>query len=130
MPEWVWVETAVVLAVHDEQLAEHGGATGLRDRGLLESALARPQNVAAYDEGADVAALAAAYAFGVARNHPFLDGNKRTALVVLELFLELNGHALEADDAACVATMLRLASGDLEEDALAAWVRGNLATAG
>lgn len=130
MPDWVWVETAVVLAVHDEQLAEHGGATGLRDRGLLESALARPRNLAAYDEEAGVAALAAAYAFGIARNHPFLDGNKRTALVVLELFLELNGHALGADDAACVATMLRLASGDLEEAALAAWVRESLTTAG
>ena len=123
MPEWVWVEIAVVLAVHDEQLAEHGGATGLRDRGLLESPLARPRNLAAYDEQTDAAALAAAYAFGIARNHPFLDGNERTALVVLELFLGLNGHSLAAADESCVDTMLRLAAGDLDEESWTAWVR-------
>src|SRR5215207_4208183 len=120
MPDWVWINPAVVLAVHDEQMAAHGGAAGLRDQGLLESALTRPQNVAAYDPEANVAALAAAYAFGITRNHPFLDGNKRTGLVALELFLELNGHELRADDAACVDVMLRLASGDLTEDELVA----------
>jgi death on curing protein len=122
-----WVAPAAVLAIHDEQIAEHGGAAGVRDLGLLESALARPQHLATYDPEADVAGLAAAYAFGIARNHPFVDGNKRTALVVLELFLEINGHALAADDADCVATMLALAAGDLGEGALADWVRQHLA---
>jgi death-on-curing protein len=118
----------VVLAIHDAQLAEHGGASGVRDRGLLDSALARPQHLAAYGEP-DIATLAAAYAFGIARNHPFVDGNKRTALVALETFLALNGHDLAADDAACVVTMLGLAAGELEEDALADWVRANLTPA-
>jgi len=121
----VWIDEAVVLAIHDEQIAEHGGGAGLRDRGLLESALARPRNLAAYGEP-DAAALAAAYAFGIARNHPFVDGNKRTAFVVMETFLELSGSALSADDADCVTTMLALAAGDLGEDALAAWIRDRL----
>jgi death-on-curing protein len=102
----------------------------VRDLGLLESALARPQHLAAYDPDADAARLAAAYAFGVARNHPFIDGNKRTALVVLELFLTLNGHALKADDAGCVATMLALAAGELGEEALVGWVQERLGAAG
>jgi death-on-curing protein len=121
----VWLRLDLVLAIHDAHLAEHGGPSGVRDRGLLESALARAQHLAAYGEP-DIAARAAAYAFGIARNHPFVDGNKRTALVALETFLALNGHALAADDAACVVIMLRLAAGELEEDALAAWVRQNL----
>jgi death on curing protein len=123
MADWIWVAQSVVLAVHDEQIAEHGGAAGVRDLGLLESALARPQHLAAYDADADGARLAAAYALGIARNHPFVDGNKRTALVALELFLELNGLRLAADDADCVATMLALAGGDLSETDLADWVR-------
>jgi death-on-curing protein len=125
----VWVAQAVVLAIHDEQIAAHGGAAGTRDLGLLESALARPQHLAAYASEADLAALAGAYAYGIARNHPFVDGNKRTALVVLELFLELNGHLLQAEDADCVATFLALAAGDLAEEALAAWVREHLTAA-
>lgn len=126
MSGWVWIEARIVLAAHDEQLAEHGGAEGVRDAGLLESALARPQNLAAYGEP-DVAALAAAYAFGIAKNHPFVDGNKRSALVVLELFLELNGYTLVTDDVQCVITILNLAAGDLTEAELANWVRENLA---
>ena len=122
----VWLRLDVILAIHDAQLAEHGGSTGLRDRGGLESALARPQNLAAYG-APDLAALAAAYAFGIVRNHPFVDGNKRTGLVALETFLDLNGAVLMADDAACVATFLSLAAGTLSEEALAAWVRTNLA---
>lgn len=122
----VWLRLDVILAIHDAQLAEHGGSTGLRDRGGLESALARPQNLAAYG-APDLAALAAAYAFGIVRNHPFVDGNKRTGLVALETFLDLNGAALMADDAACVATVLSLAAGTLSEEALAAWVRANRA---
>jgi death on curing protein len=123
---WVWIESAVVLAIHEAQLAEHGGIAGIRDEGLLSSALSRPQNLAAYDDEPDAASLAAAYAFGIARNHPFLDGNKRTAFVVMELFLNLNGWVLTADDADCISTMLRLASGDLSEKSLAGWLRDHL----
>ena len=120
-----WLRLEVVLAVHEQQIAEHGGAPGLRDRGMLESALARPQQKAAYGEP-DLADLAAAYAFGIARNHPFVDGNKRVAFVALELFLRINGFELVADDLACLAVMLDLAAGELEEEALAAWVRARL----
>lgn len=119
---WVWLDPAVVLAVHEEQLAEHGGAAGVRDAGLLESALARPANLAAYGEP-DAVALAASYGYGLARNHPFMDGNKRTAFVAAELFLLLNGWALQASDADCVLTMLALASGELAEPAFADWLR-------
>jgi death on curing protein len=122
---WIWLDAAVMRAVHEEQLAEHGGAPGTRDEGLFESALARPLNLAAYGEP-DAAALAAAYGHGLARNHPFVDGNKRTAFVAVELFLDLNGFALGADDADCVLTMLRLAAGEIGEDGFAAWIRRHL----
>lgn len=121
----VWVEEAVVLALHEEHLAEHGGAVGMRDGGLLQSALARPQHLAAYGKP-DIAALAAAYGYGIVRNHPFIDGNKRTAFTVTELFLVLNGYELMADDPACVVTMLRLAEGSLSEAEFADWLRTNL----
>ena len=120
--EPVWIETELALAIHDRQLAEHGGPIGVRDPSALESALARPRNQWAYGE-VDFCALAAAYAYGVARNHPFTDGNKRTAFVAVELFLALNGSALRADDADCVLTMLALAAGDLDEAAFAEWLR-------
>ncbi|WP_284620336.1 type II toxin-antitoxin system death-on-curing family toxin [Aquabacterium humicola] len=123
---WVWIDPAVILAVHEEQLAEHGGAAGIRDAGMLESALARPRNLAHYGKP-DVAALAAAYGFGLARNHPFVDGNKRSAFVAVELFLCLNGFTLAATDADCVLVMLRLASGDLDEPTFAAWLRERVA---
>lgn len=126
MARWVWLAPAVLRAVHDEQLAEHGGAAGVRDEGLFESALARPCQLAQYGEP-DVADLAAAYAYGLARNHPFVDGNKRTAFVALELFLACNGQVLTADDADCVLMMLALAAGTLDEAGLAAWVRRHLA---
>lgn len=122
MSEWIWVRPDVVLAIHDEQLAEHGGAPGIRDEGLLGSALARPQNLAAYGRP-DAADLAAAYAFGMARNHPFVDGNKRTALVMAELFLDLNGWELRADDEACVTFMLGVAASEIAEPEVAAWFR-------
>jgi death on curing protein len=122
MTQWTWLEEPVVWAIHEAQLAEHGGSAGVRDAGLLASALARPLNLAAYGE-ADAAALAAAYGFGVARNHPFIDGNKRTAFVCCELFLTLNGQLLVADDALCVSTMLALAAGELPEADFAAWLR-------
>jgi death-on-curing protein len=115
----------VILAVHDEQLAEHGGAPGLRDGGLLDSALARPQHLLNYDDP-DVSELTAAYGWGIARNHPFVDGNKRTALVAAELFLVLNGYELLADNADCVVTMLSVAAGEMAEDDFAAWIRGHI----
>jgi death-on-curing protein len=121
---WTWLQHSVVLAVHDEQLSAHGGGAGLRDEGLLESALARPKNLAAYGKP-DAADLAAAYGFGLAKNHPFVDGNKRTAFVAVELFLALNGFELEADDAECVVTMLAVAAGELGETGFADWIRRN-----
>ena len=124
MAEPVWVELDVVLAIHDEQLAEHGGQPGVRDPGLLESALGRPRNQFAYGEPS-ITRLAASYAFGISRNHPFLDGNKRTSLVVAELFLELNGYELIASDVQCVTTFLQLAAGELTEDQLAEWITAN-----
>ena len=119
---WVWLDAGVLRAVHEEQLAEHGGASGTRDDGLFESALARPLNLAAYGEP-DVHALAAAYGVGLAKNHPFIDGNKRTAFVAVELFMELNGHELTAGDTECVLTMLAVAAGQMDEIALAHWLR-------
>src|SRR5271155_5067921 len=104
MSDWIWIDRDVLLAAHDEQLHEHGGAAGIRDKGMFNSALARPQNLVAYGKP-DAAALAAAYAFGLAKNHAFIDGNKRTALVALELFLDLNSFELAADDAQCVLVM-------------------------
>jgi death on curing protein len=122
MKPWIWLSSDVLLAVHDEQLAEHGGAAGVRDRGLFDSAMARAQNLAHYGEP-DFAELAAAYGFGLARNHPFIDGNKRTAFVAVELFLVCNGHALRASDPECVLTMLAVAAGELDETQFAAWIR-------
>ncbi|MFG1184510.1 type II toxin-antitoxin system death-on-curing family toxin [Xanthobacter aminoxidans] len=127
---------AVVLAVHDAQLAEHGGGRGVRDEGLLETALDRPKNRYHYTQqdeasqeqisASDVAALAAAYAYGIAKNHPFVDGNKRTSFVVCELFLALNGYELTLDDAAAVTTWLALAASELTEDELATKIEAAL----
>ena len=124
---WLWVIEDVVLAIHGEQLAEHGGPDGLRDRSFLQSALDRPENLTGYQKPPpDAADLAACYAFGIVRKHPFVDGNKRAAFVVAELFLGLNGFELTADDASCVSLVLRLADGTTTEKAFAAWLRGNL----
>ncbi len=123
---WVWIDQTVILAVHEEQLAEHGGGAGVRDAGLMESALARPRNLVFYGQP-DVADIAAAYGFGLARNHPFIDGNKRTAFVAVELFLNLNGWSLRASDADCVLVMLNLAAGDIDEATFAAWLRERIA---
>ena len=122
MKKWVWIERSVILAAHDEQLAEHGGSSGIRGADLLDSALARPPNRAAYGKP-DAAELAAAYAYGFATNHPFVDGNKRIAFVALELFLSLNEHQLVADDADCAMSMLAVAAGTMKEAAFAEWVR-------
>ena len=121
----VWIGEPVALAVHDRQLAEHGGGTGVRDAGSLDSALVRPRNRWEYGED-DFAVLAAAYAFGIARNHPFVDGNKRTAWVVANVFLELNGRELAFDEVDATRIMLSLAAGELSEDELADWFRTHL----
>jgi death on curing protein len=116
------VSHRAALTAHAEQIAEHGGGAGIRDMGLFESAMARPQQLEAYGEP-DVAALAAAYAFGLARNHPFVDGNKRTANVVSLLFLLKNGWRVEASDADMTIAFIALAAGELSEDELADWFR-------
>jgi death-on-curing protein len=127
--EFRWVIKSSVLAMHREQVAEHGGTDGIRDEGLLDSALARPQNLLAYGEDIDVGALAASYAFGIAKNHPFLDGNKRTALVVAITFLNLNGFDFEAPPSETYAQFLGLAEGIVSEEDLAAWLRLRLYSA-
>ena len=120
-----WVALSVVLAIHDEQLAEHGGGAGLRDEGLLESALSRPRNLFSY-ENADVPRLAAAYAYGICKNHPFVDGNKRASLVVAELFLAMNGVGLDATDLECVEFWRSLAAGEVDEQRLALWFKQHI----
>jgi len=123
---WRWIDKRLLLILHDESLAEHGGAPGLRDEGLLDSALARPLNLVAYDDP-DLSDLAAAYGVGLAKNHPFIDGNKRCAFLAVGLFVRLNGHRLIASQADATLTMLRVASGELGESEFAAWVRRNIA---
>ena len=123
-----WLLNTAVLAIHKLQIAEHGGADGVRDIGLLESALARPRNIADYEPDADIARLAAAYGFGIAKNHPFLDGNKRTALAATRTFLLLNGYQIAASQEDKYLTFLALADGSLSEDELADWIRQNLAS--
>ena len=122
MSRWIWLNKAVVIAVHEAQLAEHGGGAGVRDQNLLESALARPENLAAYGEP-DAIDLAAAYGFGISRNHAFIDGNKRTGFVAVVMFLRLNGYQLVADDASKVLTMLAVAAGEITETEFATWIR-------
>ena len=119
---WRWVRRQALELLHDESIAEHGGAPGLRDEGLFESALARPLNIAAYGEP-DFAELAAAYGVGLAKNHPFVDGNKRVAFLAVGLFLSLNGRRLVATQAEATLTMLAVASGTLDEAAFAVWLR-------
>lgn len=123
--EPIWLAADIALAIHDRQLAEHGGPSGVRDQGLLESALAKPVNKWGYGEN-DVCALAAAYAFGVARNHPFTDGNKRTAWVLARTFLVLNDRQLVFDREEAIATVQTLAAGELSEEELAKWFREHI----
>ena len=118
----IWLSPQLILAIHDEQLAEHGGSTGLRDAGLLDSALARPLNRAGYGDP-DIAELAALYALAIAKNHPFIDGNKRTAFVALEVSLRLNGCVFTVGDAEAVVITLAMAAGELPDDEFTAWVR-------
>lgn len=124
-----WLNRQALLLLHDESLAEHGGAPGLRDEGLLDSALARPLNLLAYGEP-DLADLAAAYGVGLAKNHAFVDGNKRAAFLAVGLFALINGHRLVATQAEATTTMLDVAAGDVGEAAFAAWIRGHLAARG
>jgi death-on-curing protein len=127
MPEIIWLLEETVRAVHSRQISEHGGRPGIRDEGLLLSALARPQNLSVYgDPPPDLAALAASYAFGIARNHPFIDGNKRVALVAARTFLLINDADLEATQEEKYLTFLRLAEGGLSEDELAEWIRARM----
>lgn len=123
-----WITKAAVLAIHDQQIAEHGGSPDLRDGNLLESALARPQNLFAYgNPEPDLAALAAAYAFGIAQNHAFIDGNKRTSFVVTRTFLILNGLDITANQIERLTVWIDLGAGRLSEQALADWLRKNTA---
>lgn len=124
MDEPVWIIKAVVLALHEEQLAEHGGSPGLRDEGLLDSALNRPKNPLLYGNP-DIYDLAAAYAYGIAKNHPFLDGNKRASFVVCEAFLDLNGCDLTAGDEKALLTWIAMAEGTITEPELSQWLRTN-----
>jgi death-on-curing protein len=119
---WRWIDRRALELLHDESLAEHGGATGLRDEGLLESALARPLNLAAYGDP-DVHALAASYGVGLAKNHPFVDGNKRAAFLAVGMFLALNGWRLTAPQADATLTMLAVAAGQMDEGTFARWLR-------
>lgn len=121
-PKWILVED--VESIHQEQLALHGGGDGLRDAGLLASAIARPQDMYAY-ESADLCALAAAYAFGITKNHPFVDGNKRAGFLTLYTFLKINGIELMASEADAAVIIIALAAGEIDEAALVAWVRDN-----
>jgi death on curing protein len=117
----LWISTKLCLAIHDEQISQHGGASGVRDEGLIESALARPLNLAGY--GAPSAAeLGATYALGIARNHPFIDGNKRTAFACMTTFFDLNGVGFDPPDAEAVMTMLALAAGEIDDADFVAWV--------
>lgn len=124
MDEPLWLTRVIVEAIHTAQLREHGGQLGLRDEGLLESALARPRHRWSYEPESDLASLAAAYGFGLTKNHPFIDGNKRVGFVAMNVFLILNGYEIEAPEPEVVATMLRVADGSLDESSLADWLRG------
>ena len=126
MDDPIWISLELATAIHQRQLAEHGGADGVRDAGLLDSALGKPRHLFAYsDPTPSIPRLAAAYAFGIARNHAFIDGNKRTAYVVCRVFLLLNGYDLTAPPIERYTTFLKLAAGELGEDELAGWLSAN-----
>ncbi|GMR13752.1 MAG: type II toxin-antitoxin system death-on-curing family toxin [Gemmatimonadota bacterium] len=124
--EPTWLDRPIIETLHTDQILEHGGSLGIRDEGLLESALARPQQKWHYEPGTDLATLAAAYAFGVAKNHPFIDGNKRAALVAAYTFLAINDFELEAPEPEAVSVILGTADGSLSEEDLASWIRSHL----
>jgi death on curing protein len=120
-----WPTSSVALGIHADQISKHGGSKGLRDRGLLESALERPRNRRRYEPDSDLAQLAASYGFGIARNHPFIDGNKRVAFQAMYVFLGLNGLRIESREEEVVSLMLSVASGDTDEPEFASWLREN-----
>lgn len=126
MKEPIWIDRKALELLHDESLAEHGGLPGIRDEGLLESALARPRNLFAYEGTVETARLAASYAFGLASNHPFADGNKRAAFIASALFLRLNGTPLKADQVDAYNQIVALASGEIGEEEFASWLRANI----
>lgn len=126
MRKLVWLDQRALVLLHAESLAEHGGLWGVRDEAALESALARPKNVYAYERGSDLARLAAAYGFGLVRGHPFNDGNKRAGFLAIGLFLELNGFEFKVDEVDAVKTIMDLAAGSLSEKALAEWIRARI----
>lgn len=123
--QWRWIDKSALVRLHDESLAMHGGLSGIRDESLLDSALARPQHLAVYGEP-DIAALAASYGHGLAKNHPFVDGNKRVAFLSVGLFLLINGHRLTATQVDATLTVLAVASGEVDEAAFATWLRSHL----
>ena len=125
MSEPIWIKKAAILSAHAEALAEHGGLEGIRDEGLLESALARPKNVFTYGGVNDLHRLAAFYAIGIAHNYPFVDGNKRAAFIAMALFLAANGLRLTADQVDATNTFLEIAAGKVNEDELTAWIQKN-----
>lgn len=118
----IWIDVRALRLLHGESLATYGGLSGMRDEGLLMSALARPQNLFAYEAVTDIFSLAAAYAYGITKNHPFVDGNKRAAFLAIGLFLALNGKALQVEQQEAVSTIISLAAGTLDESALAIWI--------
>ena len=124
--KWNWIDRNILLLLHDESLASHGGASGIRDEGLLDSALSRPLNLAVYGKP-DIAELAASYTFGLAKNHPFVDGNKRAAFLSIGLFLYVNGKVLTASQADATLTIMAVAAGERTEADLATWIRNHLA---
>jgi death on curing protein len=126
MKEPKWLDIRIIYMLHAESLAEHGGGTGLRDKGLLESALSRPLHKWNYAPKTDLAELAAAYGFGLLRNHPFVDGNKRIAFIAAETFLQLNGYSLTSKPLAEIGVMLDVAAGQMSEPEFAQWIRGNV----
>ncbi len=125
MKPWVWLDAHDALAIHDRSLTLHGGGAGVRDQGLLQSALARPQQLAAYGEGVDAIKLAASYTAGIVQNHPFIDGNKRTGFILGVLFLELNDQSFLASEEDAANTVLQLAAGELDESGYAAFLKAN-----
>ena len=129
MKEPRWIDHKAFLQLHAQSIGEHGGSEGLRDDGLLESALARPQNLYAYENVTDLARLGASYAFGLAHNHAFIDGNKRAAFLSIGLFLSLNGKRLKADKVEAYQVMLSLATGSIDETQLAVWIEANMQSA-
>ena len=124
--EYIWIIEPMVEVIHDDQINEHGGSYGIRDKGLLDSALARPKNICAYEQNYSLSSLAASYGFGIAKNHPFIDGNKRTAFQVMFVFLKINGKTLQAPETEVVIIMENLANGTIDESELSEWIEEHL----